>query len=285
MARIAEYEAKDVKLNPSELGETANTQAARRIGSFFEQMASGAKEIGRLQQENDDEIGKQLTAFLRFKGLEDASSGVNVRTGKSGVERTLIGTGSGEFGYENARANYQNLLEQINGPGRLSRLAAQTVAQASPIQDTVEHGVNVLRGSRPGSVTQSDIENGVTVLRGSSKLASTGQDWTNPKMDRDQLEGFPSTVGGQLSPYLQPGTAGQTLGQEDQFPLPFNNPIGGPSQYPDAQSVTAPDSTTPETPPNQDNAPSMIPTEQSDAPTLWHDLTDNMASDPSVSGF
>ena len=92
MAKIVEYDAKDLKLNPSNVGQQALETGARRVGQFAEQMASGTREVGNLQRELDDDIGKQLTSFMRFKGLEDESGG-GVKV-KGGNGRTLLGTGT-----------------------------------------------------------------------------------------------------------------------------------------------------------------------------------------------
>ena len=128
MAKIIEYDAKQDKLNPSQTGYSAAETAARREGSFYEQMAQGTREVGRLQDDYDKEVGQQITDFLRFKGLEDAASNVNMRVTNGGrSERTLIGTGT------NSGITYAHMNEMANGPVRMSRLARSMVRQNSPL--------------------------------------------------------------------------------------------------------------------------------------------------------
>ncbi len=128
MARIEEFEAKDVKLTPSDKGYAAVEMAARRIGPLYQQMAAGQRELGNLTKASDEAIGKTTEAFLRFQGLSQQSSGAGVKVDKGGPgERTLLGTGSGEFGMANARANASN--ERRDDGGLAKPLVGQTAAE------------------------------------------------------------------------------------------------------------------------------------------------------------
>lgn len=156
MPKLPEYEATE-KLQTNDLGVTAHEQAGRRIGPFYTEMAQATKEIADMEKANDDAIGKQLDAFLRFQAMEDKGSGGGFKVTSSGKgDRTLIGTGSNS----GITRNYANLHEMSNGSKMLSSAAKDLVGQAS--SDT-ENGVSVLRG---GSHASGDVENGVTVLRG-----------------------------------------------------------------------------------------------------------------------
>ena len=95
MARIEEFEAKDVKLTPSDKGYAAVEMAARRIGPLYGQMAAGARELGNLTKGSDEAIGRTAEAFLRFEGLSNQAGNAGVKVGKGGAERTLLGTGAG----------------------------------------------------------------------------------------------------------------------------------------------------------------------------------------------
>ena len=131
MARIEEFEAKDVKLTPSDKGYAAVEMAARRIGPLYGQMAAAQRELGSLTKGSDEAIGKTAEAFLRFQGLSQQSSGAGVKVGKGGAgERTLLGTGAGGDTSWNARANASN----IPGIGKTSAAATgtgQTADQAA----------------------------------------------------------------------------------------------------------------------------------------------------------
>lgn len=125
MAKIVEYDATIAqdKITPTNTGYSATEMAARRIASFAEQEAAGAKEIGALQAKVTDDAGIQATAFLRLQGLEASGGGGGLKAGGGGrTERTLIGTGT------NSGLTYNHLQEFHGGPSYLSRVARSAVA-------------------------------------------------------------------------------------------------------------------------------------------------------------
>lgn len=277
MPKIVQYEAKDAALHPSDLGDAAYTQAARRAGAFYEQMATGTREVGNLQKELDDDVGRSLTGFLRLKGLEDQAGDINVKVTGNGGARTLIGTGS------QGPQNYARLNELANGPHYLSRVARDAVASTSPIQDTVENGVNVLRGGADKG--QSDVENGVTVLRGGSGPMAAQDPFANLGQ-RGQVSDSLANAGGTNNPFASGPNYNIPYSQPDPggFPLP----IQSGDQLPAAGSLAnqsdtysngffgfgagVPASTAPQPATPQQSA---IPIEQDSAPSMWSDIGDN----------
>ena len=132
MARIEEFEAKDVKLTPSDKGYAAVEMAARRIGPLYGQMAAGQRELGNLTKGSDEAIGRAAEAFLRFQGLSQQSSGIGVKVGKGGAaERTLLGTGAGGDTSWNARANASNDLTERGARTAAGTATGQTADQAA----------------------------------------------------------------------------------------------------------------------------------------------------------
>ena len=143
MARIEEFEAKDVKLTPSDKGYAAVEMAARRIGPMFNQMAAGQRELGNLTKGSDEAIGRTTEAFLRFEGLSQQSSGGGVKI-KGGGGRTLLGTGAGGDTSWNARANASNELRDDGGrtkgttTGTAAEKAAAAKLQAEQLTDQLK---------------------------------------------------------------------------------------------------------------------------------------------------
>jgi hypothetical protein len=219
MARIREYTAENVKIEPSNAGYSAYEMAGRRIGPFYGQTAQGQRQTGQLQAEEYEAQGKTTTSFLRFRGLEGAGSlAVKYGGGLTGGFGGFGGEGSSGNNYYNARANYSNMTaeekartlgETSRGAAGYSRLARNLVSAASPApaQD-VENGVTVLRGGN-AAPRVSDIENGVTVLRGGGGPAP------GPQYGGEAV----SSLG---QPTLQPTPSGMAI----------NGPMGGGPIYP-----------------------------------------------------
>src|SRR5579859_4425609 len=133
MPKIIEYDAKADKLQPSNLGYSAAEQAARREGMFYNQMAEGTREVARLQDDYDKEVGQQVTDFLRFKGLEDAASNIAMRVSNAGRRDRFDQLGTGTNSGITPAASWQHLNEMANGPVAMSRLARRMVQRNSPI--------------------------------------------------------------------------------------------------------------------------------------------------------
>ena len=315
MPRIATYEAKDLKLTPSDKGYSAEEMAGRRIGPFYSQAGEAAAKVGRLQEQELDLEGKEITSFLRFQGLYDRSEGgggVKYGGGLKGMDQLAAG---------GREPNYAALNEMANGAVGMSRLARnlvnnpQTGCHQKYINDVEGDngggGVSVLRGGASGD--KSDLENGVTVLRGSSKLAQGTPDAT------EKLLGMPTpppastaakiyAPGNNMSPMGDDSKAGG-YGQSDMSPFAQNLPTGGDVEhqplegYSYGQSInedlTIPDSrvagwpTTSVGPPQQSGmidpwpdtmqmpwsqAPvnDSAPINQDGAPQLWGDMGDGM---------
>jgi hypothetical protein len=129
MAKIAEFDAKDLKLTPSNTGYSAAEQAARRIGPFATQAAGAIRKVADLQATEERELGQQQTAFARLQGLEakaeGSTAGVKIG-GRSLKDMFQLGAGGNE-------PNYGRLNELSNGAARLSRLARDTVRSQSPV--------------------------------------------------------------------------------------------------------------------------------------------------------
>ena len=156
MARIEEYEAKDVKLTPSDKGYAAVELAARRVGSLYQQMAAGQRELGNLTKASDEAIGRTTEAFLRFQGLSQQASGTGVKVDKGGAgERTLLGTGAGGDTSWNARANASNdLTEKVakrttgTGTGETADQAAQKAVDKDTAALKATQAADQLKASR-----------------------------------------------------------------------------------------------------------------------------------------
>jgi hypothetical protein len=164
MAKAVEkYEAKNLELRPSNTGYSAAEQAGRRIGPFATQAANAIRQVAALSAKNIEDQGQQQTAFARLAGLEaqqrEASKGIATKFGGGLKDMFQLGAGGNEPNY--ARLN--RLAELSEAPVNIARTARRIVNAQSPLTNTVENGVSVLRG---GGSDQSDVENGVTVLRG-----------------------------------------------------------------------------------------------------------------------
>ncbi len=133
MPRIEEFEAKDVKLTPSDKGFSALETAARRIGPLYQQMAAGQRELGNLSKGADEAIGRTTEAFLRFQGLSGGGGGAGVKVGSGKGERTLLGTGAGGDTNWNARANASNDLTEKAAKGAAGT-PGETAEQAAANQ-------------------------------------------------------------------------------------------------------------------------------------------------------
>ena len=167
MARIEEFEAKDVKLTPSDKGYAAVEMAARRIGPLYGQMAAGARELGNLTKGSDEAIGRTAEAFLRFEGLSNQAGNAGVKVGKGGAERTLLGTGAGGDTSWNARANASNDLTE-----RKQAASADTAL----LKDKIEAG-------KAQAVAQSKLD--ADKLEGQLKSGRDAED-EQKKAQRDQ---------------------------------------------------------------------------------------------------
>lgn len=234
MPRIATYEAKDLKLTPSDKGYSAAEMAARRIGPFYSQAGEAAAKVGRLQEQELDLEGKEITSFLRFQGLSEASGGGGVKYGGGLKGMKEMAAGGNE-------PNYAALNEMANAAPGMSKLARNLVnnpqagmPKGGPVSDT-ENGVSVLRGG--ADKDQSDVENGVTVLRGSSKLAVNG----GTPDPTEQLLGMPNQPPSSTAAKIyQPGnnmqprgddTKAGGYGQTDMSPYAEGLQAGGDPRY------------------------------------------------------
>jgi hypothetical protein len=157
--KIATYEAKDLALHPSNIGSQAAQTAARRINSASEESARAIREVAENQEQVDRAMGQTQAEFLRFEALEQRTGAVGVKYGGGLKDMFQLGGGGREPNY----AALNRAAELQEGSLRIARAGRQVVAAQSPVSETTDNGVTVLRG---GGGDKSDVEHGVTVLRG-----------------------------------------------------------------------------------------------------------------------
>ncbi len=260
MPKIREYEASNVKLNPSNLGETAIDQAARRLSTYTSQAASGAREIGQLQEKSLVEEGKQIEAFLRYTGLSEEGSGVAIKGGGGKVDRSLIGTGANSGITRNTPdpLDFEGQGELLRGARGISRLADNKVSNATPLADlpNPKHEKETYDKYTPKTYDPT------------SPAAGTGQYPTNPDTGMPYQENQRSPDGSEI--WAPPGSWSPSVGpgqdNPSTTPTPDLNTGGMDSPYP---GITGP-SATPDT-----SAPAAPSTDQ---PSLFSDVASDIGT-------
>lgn len=196
------------KLTPSDIGFQGFETAARRIGSSAEQAAAGQKEIGA-------DIAKLWDVGGRVFGeaFKGGGGGVGVRGG-GGSSRTLISTGSAEFGYANARANAQNQAAE----NKFNAAAHREISRAAPKLVNAATAATSLISPTPSAQSPFSAP---SVIRGDQP--PTGL--TNPTADQAaQTDLNPSRLG-PVGAILRPGEAPQVTSYPSprgaEIDLPF----------------------------------------------------------------
>jgi hypothetical protein len=128
--KIAQYEAKELAIRPSNAGYEAKEMAGRRIGPFAEQASRAITEVANLNAQVEKDLGAQQASFLRFEGLEDRElRGGGVKYGGGLKDMFQLGAGGNEPNY--ARLNH--LADLQNGPLYISDAARHIVRAQSPL--------------------------------------------------------------------------------------------------------------------------------------------------------
>lgn len=178
MARIREFDAGNVHLNPSETGTTARAATARRVGAFYNQVASATDELAGVTQRvagQTERLAQEQAHFASYQGALER--GTAVRTASA------IDT-AGELALR--AADHQQISQGAPAFAGLVNAATKqwddTVKNADPNDPTVAK--KFLAGLEP------DLEK----FKGGF-LTERGQAWAEAHVDQFRQHMFTKTAG------------------------------------------------------------------------------------------